>query len=136
MTAGTSRRRSRRGWCGCPAPDTALPFDKCTGLYKVSAPFYSGRIDLPRSCPVVASYGGRDLSTRGYPAKLVADLDALDVPHDVVTYPQAGHSFFTHTTGLMGRLAQHTPIHAEYHEASAADAHRRIVAFFREHLDG
>jgi len=26
------------------------------------------------------------------------------------------------------------PIHAEYHEASAQDAHRRVVAFFEEHL--
>jgi len=106
-----------------------------TGLYRVSAPFYSTRVELPRSCPVVGSYGGRDRSTRGYPEKLAADLDALGVPHDVVTYPDAGHSFFTRTAGLVGRIGPRLPIHAEYHEPSARDAHRRTVAFFREHLD-
>jgi carboxymethylenebutenolidase len=105
-----------------------------TGLYKVSAPFYGRPPDLPRSCPVVASFGGRDVGMRGAPEKLTADLDALDVPHDVKVYPDAGHSFFTRTPGLKGRVVRRLPIHAEYHEASAQDAHRRVVAFFREHL--
>jgi carboxymethylenebutenolidase len=106
-----------------------------SGMYKVSAPFYSSlAVDMPRSCPVVASYGGRDLTARGNAEKLTAQLKALGVQHDVVTYPEAGHSFFTHTDGFMGRLGPYTPLRAEYHEASARDAHRRIVAFFREHL--
>jgi carboxymethylenebutenolidase len=107
-----------------------------TGLYKVSAPFYGGKgVDLPQSCPVVASFGGRDVSTRGVPEKITADLEALGVPHDVKVYPDAGHSFFSRTPGLLGKTISHLPIHAEYHEASAQDAHRRIVAFFRTHLD-
>jgi carboxymethylenebutenolidase len=106
-----------------------------TGHYKVTAPFYSGRITPTRSCPVVGSYGGRDWSTRGYPARLAAGLDVVGVPHDIVSYPDAGHSFFTRTDGLIGRVGPHLPIHAEYHEPSARDAHRRIVAFFRQHLD-
>lgn len=106
-----------------------------TGLYKVSAPFYGGRVALPRSCPVVASFGGRDAATRGYPEQLAAELDALGVAHDVQTYPDAGHSFFTRTGGLIGRVGPHLPVHAEYHEPSARDAHRGIVAFFRQHLD-
>jgi carboxymethylenebutenolidase len=100
----------------------------------VSAPFYSGRIDLHRSCPVVAGYGGRDITTRGYPELLEARLEAMGVPHDVVTYPGAGHSFFTRTSGVAGSLAARSPLHAGYHAPSAEDAHRRIVAFFREHL--
>jgi carboxymethylenebutenolidase len=40
----------------------------------------------------------------------------------------------TRTAGLMGRVGPLLPIHAEYHEHSARDAHRRIVTFFREHL--
>ncbi len=107
-----------------------------TGLYKVSAPFYGGQgVDLPRSCPVVASFGGRDASMRGVPEKLTAALDGLGVPHDVKVYPDAGHSFFTRTPGLLGKVAARSPIHGEYHEASAQDAHRRIVDFFRTHLD-
>ena len=41
-----------------------------TGLYKVSAPFYGRPPDLPRSCPVVAGFGGRDVGMRGAPEKL------------------------------------------------------------------
>lgn len=106
-----------------------------TGLYKVSAPFYSGKVDMPKACPVVASYGGRDLTTRGVPEQLTTDLEALGVPHDVKVYPEAGHSFMTRIPGVMGTIGRYAPIHAEYHEASAADAHKRIVGFFREHLD-
>jgi carboxymethylenebutenolidase len=106
-----------------------------TGLYRVSAPFYGGRVTLAQACPVVGSYGGRDRVTRGFPEKLAANLDALGVPHDIVSYPDAGHSFYTRTPGLIGRIGPHLPIHAEFHEPSARDAHRRIVAFFREHLD-
>jgi hypothetical protein len=36
----------------------------------------------------------------------------------------------------MGALVKWLPMHVEYHEASAGYAHRRIVVFFREHLDG
>ncbi len=108
-----------------------------TGMYKVSAPFYSSVLpDLPRACPVVASFGGRDRSTRGHGEKLTARLDQLGEPHDIKTYPQAGHSFMTRTGGVMGRLGPHMPLHAEYHEPTAEDAFRRITAFFREHLAG
>ena len=105
-----------------------------TGLYKVSAPVYGRPPDLPRSCPVVASFGGRDVGMRGAVEKLTADLAAAGVPHDVKAYPDAGHSFFTRTPGLKGRVVRRLPIHAEYHEPSAQDAHRRVVAFFKEHL--
>ncbi|HVL85618.1 MAG TPA: dienelactone hydrolase family protein [Pseudonocardia sp.] len=106
-----------------------------TGLYRVSAPFYGRTRDLTRACPMVASFGGRDAETRGYPERLAANLDRLGVPHDIETYPEAGHSFFTRTEGFLGRIGPHLPLRAEYHEPSARDAHRRIVAFFREHLD-
>jgi carboxymethylenebutenolidase len=105
-----------------------------TGLYKVSAPFYGMTDDLPRACPIVASYGGRDLSTRGKAEKITTQLEQLGLPHDVKVYPEAGHSFMTRTDGVMGRLGPYLPLRAEYHEASAKDAHRRIVAFFEEHL--
>lgn len=106
-----------------------------TGRYRVSAPFYGRTVDLPRACPMVASFGGRDAETNdGYPERLAADLERLGVPHDVKTYPDAGHSFHTRTPGLIGWVGARLPIHAEYHEPSARDAHRRVVAFLREHL--
>jgi len=106
-----------------------------TGLYKVSAPFYGTEVpEMPQGCPVVASFGGRDVATRKAPAKLTAELERLGVPHDVKVYPEAGHSFFTRTPGVLGRVMASSPMRATYHEASAADAHRRIVTFFREHL--
>jgi carboxymethylenebutenolidase len=106
-----------------------------TGLYKVSAPFYSSALpELPRSCPVVASFGGRDRTTAGHAEKITNRLDELGVPHDVKVYPDAGHSFFTRTEGVKAKILPRMPLHAEYHEPSAKDAHERIVAFFGEHL--
>jgi carboxymethylenebutenolidase len=107
-----------------------------SGRYKVSAPFYSAPLKVERACPTVASYGGRDLSTRGFGDRLDARLDELGVPHDVRTYPDAGHSFFSRPPGVLGAVTKHSPLRSEYHAPSAEDAHRRIVAFFREHLDG
>ena len=66
--------------------------------------------------PVLGLFGGAD---PGIPAAQVADLDArLDqagVPHDIVTYPDAPHSFFDRKA-------------TDYAEASA-DAWRRILSF-------
>lgn len=45
------------------------------------------------ACPVIASYGGRDRTTRGHPERLEEALAAAGVDHDVTTYSPAGHSF-------------------------------------------
>src|SRR5947208_2709032 len=44
-------------------------------------------------CPVVASYGKKDISLRGKAAKLEGVLTELGMPHDVKEYPGVGHSF-------------------------------------------
>lgn len=109
-----------------------------TGRYQASAPFYGmAPKRMPRSCPVVASYGGKDRMLSKDPARLTANLTELGVPHDVKTYPEAGHSFYTKAPTRPVRLiGPHTPMHVAYHEPSATDAHRRVVEFFHEHLDG
>lgn len=109
-----------------------------TGKYKAAAPFYCGMPDpMPRSCPVVASFGGRDVPFAKTPERLEKRLTELGVPHDVKTYPEAGHSFYTRTpAGILGKLGAIGPLHAGHHEASASDARARVLAFFREHLDG
>lgn len=107
-----------------------------TGLYRVAVPFY-GRagVAVEPVCPVVASFGGRDLQfADGYPQRLEADLAERGIPHDVVVYPEAGHSFMTRTPGAKGAVARRTPLHAEYHEPSATDATERVRAFLRDHL--
>ena len=109
-----------------------------TGRYQVAAPFYGeAPATMASSCPVVASYGGRDLSFAKFAPRLRKNLEALGVPHDVKLYPEAGHSFYTQTpAGLMGFLGGIGPMRVGHHEESARDARARIVAFFREHLDG
>jgi carboxymethylenebutenolidase len=82
-------------------------------------------------CPVVASYGGRDRTLRGAPDKLETALTRLGVQHDVHSYPEAGHSFLNqHQPPLLVRIAAPAGFRAE----EAADAWRRIDAFFAEHL--
>jgi carboxymethylenebutenolidase len=92
---------------------------------------------LSGACPVVGSFGGRDISLRGAAGKLTKALDDNDVAHDVHEYPAAGHSFLNdHDPAdasvlmrVFGRLTG-----AAYHEESAVDARGRIVRFFDEHL--
>lgn len=88
---------------------------------------------LRGACPVVGSFGGRDLSLRGASAKLETALARAAVDHDVKEYPDAGHGFLNdHDNllwGVMGRLFA-----TGYHESSAVDARDRITAFFRAHL--
>lgn len=109
-----------------------------TGKYQASAPFYGiAPKQMPRSCPVVASYGGRDLVLTKDPDRLRANLERLDVPHDVKVYPEAGHSFHTQAPGRVTEMiGPYTPLRIGYDEPSARDAHRRVVAFFRKHLHG
>lgn len=49
--------------------------------------------NVGKSCPVVGSYGARDLRNRGAARKLEAKLDAASVDHDIQEYPSAGHAF-------------------------------------------
>lgn len=106
------------------------------------------------SCPVVGSYGARDKTLRGAAAKLDAALTAAGVDHDVREYPGAGHSFLNDHPGTLATLsgaqgpdaalprfmAAFTAVTGPllgmdgYHAPSAADARRRIVEFFDQHL--
>jgi carboxymethylenebutenolidase len=94
---------------------------------------------LPDVCPIVASYGGRDRwpGVGRIPDRLEPMLTAAGVDHDVKVYPDAGHGFLNdHDPAelpiwvkVIAKLAA-----ASYHDPSAPDARRRIVAFFRTHL--
>jgi carboxymethylenebutenolidase len=90
---------------------------------------------LTGACPVVASYGKKDFSTRGAAAKIERALTKLDVAHDVKLYPDAAHSFLN--DAMVGPrplrpLLRVTGFRPE--PESAKDAWRRIEAFFAEYL--
>lgn len=92
---------------------------------------------LRGGCPVVASYGGRDLSLRGAAGKLDAVLTDLGVDHDVKEYPGAGHSFLNDEyfgPALLHPLQRVVGLGPD--PVAAADAWRRIEAFFARHLRG
>lgn len=112
------------------------------GDYRAASVNYGGLPKEPErflkgACPVVASYGAKDRTLRNTGSELAAALAANDVAHDVVTYPDAGHSFLNdHDPGevplpveILRRLSG-----SDYHEPSALDARRRIVSFFHAHL--
>ena len=90
---------------------------------------------LRGACPVVASYGGRDKQLVGQVPRLRAALEANEVPYDLEVYPTAGHSFLNDASNGP-RLAR--PLlrlsHVGPDPVAAADAWRRIEAFFGEHL--
>ncbi|GHC71243.1 carboxymethylenebutenolidase [Nocardiopsis terrae] len=90
-----------------------------------------------RSCPVVASYAGRDRTLVGAADRLRGALREAGVPNDVKEYPDAGHSFLNEAPNGPKPLrvvlrAMGTGPHPE----SAADAWERIGSFFAEHLGG
>jgi carboxymethylenebutenolidase len=92
---------------------------------------------LADACPIVASYGGRDLSLRGAGPKLEAILETAGVSNDVRTYESAGHGFMNdHPSSevpfwaKLGSFITRTGFNAE----ATADARSRIEAFFDEHL--
>jgi len=94
------------------------------------------RSRLDGVCPVVAGYGGRDrVVGRKMAERLERHLTALGVPHDVKTYDDAGHSFFSRVEGWQGWLARvPTPMAVGYNEDAAEDGWHRMLAFFDEHV--
>jgi carboxymethylenebutenolidase len=90
---------------------------------------------LRGACPIVGSYGALDRTLPGAAARLERALGALGIDHDVAEYPAAGHSFLNDhhdVSVLFVALARLSG--SRYHEPSARDARRRILAFFDRHL--
>ncbi|MEP7024535.1 MAG: dienelactone hydrolase family protein [Actinomycetota bacterium] len=87
---------------------------------------------LAGACPIVGSFGGRDLMGTAHPERLQRALAVLEVPHDVKVYPGSGHRFLTQTSGPSAAISKFTRM--SYQESDADDAWRRIFAFFGEHL--
>ncbi len=92
---------------------------------------------LAGACPVVASYGRKDLTQRGIATTLERTLTRLDIAHDVKEYPEAGHAFLNEA--LVGPAALRPIMKAIIgvgpEPGAARDAWERIDGFFHTHLD-
>jgi carboxymethylenebutenolidase len=108
------------------------------GVFDAAAPNY-GQLPkdveaLRRSCPVVASYGAKDLMLPRAATKLETLLADGAVARDVKEYPDVGHSFMNDfPTPSVFQFVERIAGLA-YSEPEAEDAWRRILAFFGEHL--
>jgi carboxymethylenebutenolidase len=87
---------------------------------------------LAGACPVVGSFGARDPMGTQHPERLQRALAVLEVPHDVKTYPGAGHRFMTKSTGASAVLAKLGRM--TFQPEDAADAWQRIFTFFETYL--
>jgi len=108
--------------------------------FSASSVNYGGKLPkaaeafLAGACPIVGSYGAKDRWNRGVAADLERVLTQVGVDHDVKEYPDAGHSFLNDHQSVLFKALK--VIGIGYHEPSARDARRRIVAFFNKHLGG
>lgn len=89
---------------------------------------------LARACPIVGGYGGRDRIFAPQGRRLVADLDALGRPHDVVIYEGAGHSYMNEAGHPLLAMLTRPLMAVAYDEGAAEDSWRRMLAFFARHL--
>ena len=110
----------RPGWDAVAANYGALPQDLAA---------------LDGACPVVASYGGRDLYLRGAASTLETALTERGVEHDVHEYAAAGHAFLNETTNAPWYIApmSRLVLRAGPEPVSARDAWGRIESFLALH---
>jgi carboxymethylenebutenolidase len=91
---------------------------------------------LEGACPVVASYGKRDLTLLRAKPRLEKALRRKGIPSDVKSYPGAGHGFLNDAPTGPAWLQPVAKLimGAGPNPEAAADAWRRIEDFFRLHL--
>lgn len=104
--------------------------------FAAAAPFYS--TPLPRhlddvlsgACPIVASFGRRDIYGVGAPKRLRKSVDHNGITADIKVYPKAGHAFANELPAQpLLRVAGFG-----YNAAATEDAWARVFSFFGEHL--
>jgi carboxymethylenebutenolidase len=91
-----------------------------------AAPFYGpfpeGRSLSGTKAAVLAIYGGLDARVNSSRAAARAALKAAGLPHQVVTFAGADHAFFNDTG-------------PRYDSSAAAQAEKRVLAWFARHVD-
>ena len=91
---------------------------------------------LAGACPVVGTFGGKDLTLKKAAATLEEGLTRHGIPHDVKEYPRANHAFMDVVPAgpkLMQPFMQKVVGFRPYPEETE-DAWARIEAFFAEYL--
>lgn len=91
---------------------------------------------LDGACPIVGTFGGRDLTLKGAAQKLEAALNRRGIEHDVVEYPNAGHAFLNDIPNgtRLARITLGPILRLGYQSEEAAETWARIDAFFRKTL--
>ncbi len=90
---------------------------------------------LAGACPIIGSYGAKDLLMRGMAPTLTRALATIGVTYDVKEYPTAGHSFLNDEPNGPRVLRPLLRIaHIGPDPVAASDAWARIEAFFAAHL--
>ena len=107
-----------------------------SGELSVTAPNYGmAPKSLTGSCPVIASYGGKDLVFGRQGKKVERALSAAGVEHDVKVYPDAGHGFMNQIEGHQAIVALNRPLMAfGYQREASEDTWARIEEFFARYL--
>jgi carboxymethylenebutenolidase len=101
-------------------------------FYGMSPPYLKRVAD---SCPVVASFGVRDMVFRKPSKGLKRALDQAGIEHDVKVYPDAGHSFMTaDRPGMMHAIGSIGPLKVGYNPEAAEDSWERMLGFFDRHV--
>ena len=91
------------------------------------------RLASGETCPIVGSFGKRDLILRGHPRRLEAALTKAGVAHDIKEYDGVGHSFLNQfPVGPFAPMLRVTGFN--YDATVAADAWRRILGYFDSYL--
>lgn len=105
---------------------------------KVAANFYGevpkSHSDLKGVCPVVGGFGARDMMFGKKGEVLQSHLTALDIEHDIKTYPKAGHAFMSERRVMVDKLFAFPPLRVGYDKIAADDSWERILKFFAKHL--
>lgn len=90
---------------------------------------------LRGACPIVASFGSVDRLVGHVAARLELALTEYGVPHDIMEYPGAGHSFMNHASNWPRSIRIfEPPLGFGPDKRAAEDSWRRVDAFFRTHL--
>jgi carboxymethylenebutenolidase len=108
-------------------------FDVAAANYG-QAPTHTRRA-LAGSCPIVASYGGRDPLMPGMARRVEKALCANSVPHDLKVYPGVGHAFLNdEMTGPRALRPIERVLNVGPRPEAAADAWARIGTYFANYL--